>query len=74
MDPWWWSDRGPGLIVQLEYLDRFLEEKGKALVILGFQIKFVVGISEWSGRLTERTLFIRSRGETKPIERKVTHE
>jgi len=35
MDPWWWSDsRGPGLIVRLDYLDRFLAEREEALVIL----------------------------------------
>jgi hypothetical protein len=75
-DPWWWSDRRPGLIVQMDFLDQFLEERGRALVILGFQTKFVVdaGMSEWPGRLMERTLFIRSRGQTKLIKREVSRE
>jgi hypothetical protein len=70
MDPWWWSDKGPGLIIRLDYLDRFLENNGRALVITGFQIKFVAGMSAGPGTFEERTLFIRSAGETKLIERK----
>jgi hypothetical protein len=74
MDPWWWGNRGPGLIVQLDYLDRFLEEIGRALVILGFQIKFVAGTSTGPGILMEHTLLIRSCGQTKLIQRKVTRD
>jgi hypothetical protein len=74
MDPWWWGNRGPGLIVQLDYLDRFLDEIGRALVILGFQTKFVAGTSVGPGILMERTLFIRSGGLTKLIKRKVTRD
>jgi hypothetical protein len=70
MDPWWWSDKGPGLIVRLDYLDRFLENNCRGLVITGFQMKFVAGTSSGPGILEERTLFWRSAGETKLIERK----
>lgn len=60
----------------MDFLDQFLEERGRALVILGFQTKFVVdaGMSEWPGRLMERTLFIRSGGQTEAIERKLTRD
>jgi hypothetical protein len=71
MDPWWWSDKGPGLIARLEYLDRFLENNSRCLVITGFQIKFVAGASTGPGILEDRTLFVRSAGETKLIERHV---
>jgi hypothetical protein len=74
MDPWWSGNRGPGLIVQIDYLDRFLEEIGRALVILGFQIKFIAGASPGPGPLIEHTLFIRSGGLTKLIKRKVTRD
>jgi hypothetical protein len=74
LDPLWWSDKGPGLIVRLDYLDRFLEESGKGLAILGFQMKFVAGMSTSPGRLMQHTLFIRSRGLTKLIETKVTRD
>ena len=70
MDPWWWNDKEPSLIIRLDYLDRFLENNGKALIITGFQEKFVAGMSTGPGVLEERTLFIRSAGETKLIERK----
>lgn len=73
-DPWWWSDRGPGLIARVDYLDRFLEKADKALVILGFQRKFVAGITGGPGRLEERTLFIRSGGQTSLIDRKITND
>lgn len=70
MDPWWWSDKGPGLIIRLDYLDRFLENNSKAIIITGLQQKFVAGMSTGPGILEERTLFMRSTGETKLIERK----
>jgi hypothetical protein len=73
-DPWWWGDRGPGLIVRVDYVDNFLEKHGKALTILGFQMKYVAGMSTGPGRLIERTLFIRSAGQTKLIQRKVTRD
>ena len=74
MDPWWWGNRGPGLIVRLDYIDKFLEELGKALVILGFQQKFVAGTSTGPGMLMEHTLSIRSCGQSKLIERKITRD
>jgi hypothetical protein len=51
-----------------------LEQSGKALAILGFQIKFVAGMTTGLGRLMERTLFIRSHGQTELIEREVTRD
>jgi hypothetical protein len=74
MDPWWWGNRGPGLIVRLDYLDRFLEEMRRALVVLGFQIKFVAGMSTGPGMLREQTLFIRCCGQTKLMQRRVTRD
>jgi hypothetical protein len=74
IDPWWWSDLGSGLIVRLDYLDHFLEAQCNALAILGFQIKFIAGTSAGPGRLIERTLFVRSRGRTELVKRKVTRD
>ena len=72
MDPWWWFDgKGPGLVVRLDYLDFFLAARKEALVLLGFQTKFIAGMTTGPGRLTERTLFIRSRGKTWAAQRKL---
>ena len=71
MDPWWWSDKGPGLIIRLGYIDAILEAKGKALVIMGYQAKYIAGMHMNPGGLRERTLFIRSKGETKLVGRKI---
>jgi hypothetical protein len=73
-DPWWWSDKSPALICRMDYMDRFLDENDKALVILGFQAKLIAGRSGGAGGVTERTLFIRHRGKTKLVERNVVRE
>lgn len=69
LDPWWWSDQPAALICRADYLDRFLKKNRLALIILGFQEKYVVGNVRGVGFLTERTLFIRNRGKTTLIER-----
>ena len=71
MDPWWWGDNGPGLIIRLDYLDAIIEAKKEALLIMGFQEKCIVGMDMSLGQLAERTLFIRRDGETKLVGRKV---
>jgi len=74
-DPYWWpSDKSAALICRLEYLDRLLEEENRALIILGFQTKVIAGMSGGPGRVTERTLFVRHRGNTKFIERKLVRD
>ena len=73
-DPWWRSDKGPGLLIRLDYLDRILEEKRKALVIMGFQTKFVAGTNKGAGRFTEHTLFIRKKSQTKLSKRKIVRD
>jgi hypothetical protein len=71
-DPWWWSsDESPALVCRMEYLDRFLEQNNQALIILGFQVKFIAGTSPGPGRLTERTLIIRQHRNTRLIKRKL---
>lgn len=73
-DPWWWtSDRSAVLLCRLEYLDQFLEQTNRALIILGFQVKFIAGMSAGS-RVTERTLFIRNRGKTRFMECKLIRD
>lgn len=74
-DPWWWSDAPAALICRTAYLDRFLRENDLALIILGFQMKFIAGSLSLGGRrLTERTLFIRYRNETKLVKRNVVRD
>jgi hypothetical protein len=73
-DPWWWSDKGPALICRIDYMDRFLDANNKALIILGFQMKFVADVTGGGGRLTERTLFIRHQGKTKLAERNMVRD
>jgi hypothetical protein len=73
-DPWWWSDKPAALICRVDYMDRFLEENDHALIILGFQAKFVAGVMGGGGRVTERTLFIRHQGETRLIERDLARD
>jgi hypothetical protein len=74
VDPWWYCDKGPGLIICLDYLDKILEEKGKVLAVMGVQVKFIAGTSTGPGRLSERTLFVRSKGQTKLIGRKIEND
>jgi hypothetical protein len=74
-DPWWWSsDESAALLCRLEYLDRFLEQNNRALIILGFQVKIIAGTSDGPGRVTERTLFIRHNGNTRCIIRKLVKD
>jgi hypothetical protein len=74
MDPLWHSDEGPSLIIRVEYLDRILEEKGKVLVVMGVQVKVIVDPNAGPGRLYEYTLFVRNKGKTKRIGRKIEPE
>lgn len=72
-DPWWWAEgRTEALIVRQDYVDRYLEERQLALVLLGFQTKFVTGMDRGPGVLDERTLHIRHGGNTEFIERNVS--
>ena len=64
MDPWWWCDKGPALIIRPDYLDRILEERKNALVIMGIQTKFVVGSSSRHG----------SKRQTRLIRRKIAKD
>lgn len=71
-DPFWWSDdHSPSLICRLDYLDRYLKEKNRALIVLGFQLKAVVGGPPGLGQVEEHTLFIRQNGVTRLVNRKV---
>jgi hypothetical protein len=74
IDPLWYSDKGPGLIIRLDYLDQILEEKRKVLVIMGFQVKIIAGTDIGPGRLSEYTLFVRGKSKTKLIGRKIEPE
>jgi hypothetical protein len=76
LDPLWYSDKGPGLIIRLTYLDRFLEEKDKILVVMGYQYKLIAGAGTItrSERVSERTLFMRNKGQTKLIGRKIEND
>jgi len=73
-DPWWWSEEPAGLICRTAYMDHFLETNHLALIILGYQEKFIAGISGGGGRLTECTLFIRHRSKTKLVERNLARD
>jgi hypothetical protein len=74
-DPWWSSDAPAALLCRAAYMDRFLTENDFALLILGFQMKFVAGNLSLGGRrLTERTLFIRYRNETKLVKRNIVRD
>lgn len=71
-DPSWWSDdHSRSLICRLDYLDRYLEAKNRALIVLGFQLKMVVGGRRDLGLIEERTLFIRQKGVTRFVKRKL---
>lgn len=74
MDPLWHIDEVPGLIIRADYLNRILEEKGKVLVVVGVQQKVIVDPNVGPGRLSEYTLFVRSKNKTKLIGRKVEPE
>ncbi len=73
-DPWWWSDKPAALICRADYMDRFLKENDLALIILGFQMKFIAGGMNDGGRLTERSLFIRNHAKTKLVKRYLVPE
>jgi hypothetical protein len=74
-DPWWCSnDQSAALICRQEYLDRFLQQRNRALIILGFQVKIIAGMTAGGGRVTEWTLFIRHPGKTKFIQRKLVKD
>lgn len=74
-DPWWWSDQKSGLIICLDYLDKFLEAKGKVLAIIGLQMKFIASMySGEHGRLIEQTLFLRQNGQTKLVKKKTQRD
>jgi hypothetical protein len=71
-DPCWWTtERPPALLCRLEYLDDFLDQSDRALIILGYQEKFIAGASDGPGFLEERTLFVRHRAQTKRIKRRL---
>lgn len=70
-DPSWWSDCGPGLIVRLDYIDRFLKANQKSLVTMTTQMKFIAGNDGRSGRLTVRSMTVRNDSKTRLVERKV---
>jgi hypothetical protein len=75
IDPWWWSSDEPfGLFVRPPYLDAMLDGAGQALVLMGFQAKFIAGMDTGPGRLTERTLFMREGGAIKQIKRTVKQD
>jgi hypothetical protein len=73
-DPWWWSDKPAALICRTDYMDQFLEQRNRALIILGFQTKFIVGGADREGRMTERTLFVRHQGKIELAGRKVMRD
>ena len=64
-DPWWWNSSQPsGLICRMSYLDEFLAKNNLALIILGFQMKYIAGSMKPRKNMTERTLYIRHKGKT----------
>jgi hypothetical protein len=75
-DPWWWSSQErPALICRSDFMDRFLEEGKRALIILGFQMKFIAGAAaNRVGQVAERTLFVQHQGATKLIRRKLVRD
>lgn len=73
-DPWWWSDKSAALICRLDFMDRFLQPNDLALVVLGSQMKMVLGQMDGSGRVTEKTLFVRHRGRTRRLKRKLERD
>ncbi|MGX4801483.1 hypothetical protein [Bradyrhizobium guangdongense] len=73
-DPWWQLDKPAALVCRTDYLDRFLKSKKLALVILGYQMKYIAGHMGGGGRVTEQTLFIRRGGKTKLIDRVVERD
>jgi hypothetical protein len=73
-DPRWRSNKPEALICRIEYIDHYLRENDFALIILGLQMKFIAGTTKGSGRITERTLFIRHRGKTDLVERHVERD
>ena len=71
IDPWWWSG-GRGGVDREARLPRPLSRREKqALVVLGFQSKFVAGVISGPGQMRVRTLAIRAKGQTKVIQRLV---
>lgn len=70
--PRWRSDDRSGLLIQLDYLDDYLAATGSALVIFGFQMKFVAGSSEGRNQLEEQTMFVRSQGRCVERHRKLS--
>ncbi|MBB5048552.1 hypothetical protein HNR60_003319 [Rhodopseudomonas rhenobacensis] len=73
-DPRWWSEEPAALICRADYMNRFLKENNLALIILGFQMKFIAGLMDGGGRVTERTLFIRHRGKTSFVDRNIVRD
>ncbi|WP_316198080.1 hypothetical protein [Bradyrhizobium sp. SZCCHNS2002] len=73
-DPWWRSDRSAALICRSDFMDRFLEINDLALVVLGSQMKMVLGRADGRGRVTEQTLFVRHRGKSRLVERKLERD
>jgi len=69
-DPFWSTEGPPALLCRTDYIDQFLSLKNRALIIVGLQTKFIAGMSGAEGRLTEETLFIRHRNETRFVKRK----
>lgn len=73
-DPWWWSDKSAALICRLDFMDHFLQLNDLALVVLGSQMKMVLGQADGSGRVTEKTLFVRHRGTTRRLKRELERD
>jgi hypothetical protein len=70
-DPYWWLDVERALLIRLEYLDKFLANSGKALVVLTLQTKSVVSAAASSGGSVEMwTALVRSGGKTIKIGKK----
>jgi hypothetical protein len=72
--PQWWTEENGTLLVRQEMLDSFLTQEKLALIIIGYQWKYIVSPprDENPGQLEEWSVWIREHGQTCKADRHVT--